>query len=328
MLTLKDEIELGQVPIVKLEFETLESQRARIAEWLSKKQREDTASIHHLLTGDAWQWLQKLPDESVDLVNTSPVYGNAVRYSSEEDKDHHELGRDDSDVTYYRDLDRIIGELYRVMKKDSTVVLNIGIIRPGGRGEPSKNALIDIVKAMRGKGNAWKALLPKCVFDLRNYITILAMAHGFSFRHEEIWEREGERRESQKVRSCQNHEYICILTKGKKDRCMRPRLSAGGVPNDRSVFCLPKSGSSYGHPASYHPLLPERYIYAYTEPGDRVLDFMSGTGTTSLAAMKHGRNSIAIELYEKNQQTALNRLAFFAKDYCAQIEHNPPINLS
>jgi site-specific DNA-methyltransferase (adenine-specific) len=312
---------MNQLPLLELEFETVQAQRAQMAEWLSQGRGKNTASIHSLLTGDAWRWLRKLPDASVDLAVTSPVYGNVVKYSSDEEKSGDELGRDDSDIAYYRDLDRMIGELYRVMKAESTVVLNVGVIRPGGRGPSGKNALIDIVSAMRGKGNAWKALLPKCIFDLRMYIVILAMAHGFSFRHEEIWERAGERRESHQVRSSQNHEYICILTKGKKDRCVRRRLSAGGVPNGRSVFCLPKSGARYGHPASFHPQLPERYIYAYSDPGDIVLDFMSGSGTTALAALKHGRDSISIELYEKHQRVALNRLSAFAENFRAQIQH-------
>lgn len=45
-----------------------------------------------------------------------------------------------------------------------------------------------------------------------------------------------------------------------------------------------------------------------TEPGDLVVDFFSGSGSTSKAAQQEGRNSIAFELDETHYQNSLARM--------------------
>jgi len=50
------------------------------------------------------------------------------------------------------------------------------------------------------------------------------------------------------------------------------------------------------HPAPYPVEVPRRLIRMFSFTGDTVLDPFAGTGTTSLAALEAGRNSVAIEL--------------------------------
>jgi DNA modification methylase len=52
------------------------------------------------------------------------------------------------------------------------------------------------------------------------------------------------------------------------------------------------------HPCQFPLELAERCILALTNPGDTVLDPFVGTGTTALAAAKHGRPAIGIDLYD------------------------------
>ncbi len=57
--------------------------------------------------------------------------------------------------------------------------------------------------------------------------------------------------------------------------------------------------STRRHPAPYPMELAERLIRMFSFVGDTVLDPFSGTGTTSAAALCHGRNSIGYEIDEE-----------------------------
>jgi modification methylase len=51
-----------------------------------------------------------------------------------------------------------------------------------------------------------------------------------------------------------------------------------------------------GHPAPYPVELAARLIRMFSFAGDTVLDPFLGTGSTSLAAIRTGRNSVGVEL--------------------------------
>jgi len=54
--------------------------------------------------------------------------------------------------------------------------------------------------------------------------------------------------------------------------------------------------STRDHPAPYPSELAERLVRMYSFVGDTVLDPFLGTGTTTVAAAKWGRNSIGVEV--------------------------------
>jgi modification methylase len=56
--------------------------------------------------------------------------------------------------------------------------------------------------------------------------------------------------------------------------------------------------STRNHPAPYPIELAERLIRMFSFVGDTVLDPFVGTGSTTIAAMRHGRNSIGYEIDE------------------------------
>jgi len=63
-----------------------------------------------------------------------------------------------------------------------------------------------------------------------------------------------------------------------------------------------------GHPAPFPLALAERLIRLFSFAGDTILDPFAGTGTTSVAAMNTGRNSIAIDIEPKYVSIAQERL--------------------
>lgn len=66
--------------------------------------------------------------------------------------------------------------------------------------------------------------------------------------------------------------------------------------------------STRNHPAPYPEELAERLVRMFSFVGDTVLDPFLGTGTTTVAAAKWGRNSIGIEVSEKYAQMARRRI--------------------
>jgi len=63
-----------------------------------------------------------------------------------------------------------------------------------------------------------------------------------------------------------------------------------------------------GHPAPYPVGLAERLIRMFSFAGDTVLDPFAGTGSTSLAALACGRNSIANEIEQTYLKMARSSL--------------------
>ena len=73
-------------------------------------------------------------------------------------------------------------------------------------------------------------------------------------------------------------------------------IKKGPIDNDTS------------HPASYPIELPQRLIRILTNPGTQVLDPFMGSGSTIVASIIEGRNSIGIELSEKFFMEAKKRV--------------------
>ncbi|MFH2040031.1 MAG: DNA methyltransferase [Chloroflexota bacterium] len=63
------------------------------------------------------------------------------------------------------------------------------------------------------------------------------------------------------------------------------------------------------HPAKFPETLAQEFIEFFTKPGQMVLDPMSGTGSTLVAALRCGRNSLGIELNPKYAEIARQVIA-------------------
>lgn len=80
----------------------------------------------------------------------------------------------------------------------------------------------------------------------------------------------------------------------------------------RSVWCIPTPGpgeKAHGkHPTQKPLALLERIILASTNEGETILDPFNGSGTTGVAAVKHGRQYIGIDNEEKYLTVTIDRL--------------------
>jgi len=73
----------------------------------------------------------------------------------------------------------------------------------------------------------------------------------------------------------------------------------------------PRKKGEVLHPAKYPESLAESFIRTYSEVGSNVIDPMSGTGSTQLAAVSAGRNGYGTELSPFFAELAINRLHEF-----------------
>ncbi|MCG8586860.1 MAG: site-specific DNA-methyltransferase [Pirellulales bacterium] len=78
--------------------------------------------------------------------------------------------------------------------------------------------------------------------------------------------------------------------------------------------------STRHHPAPYPEELADRLIRMFSFVGDTVLDPFSGTGTTTIAAIAAGRNSIGYEIDDEYVSLARRRIAEKASGFLSHAE--------
>jgi site-specific DNA-methyltransferase (adenine-specific) len=67
-----------------------------------------------------------------------------------------------------------------------------------------------------------------------------------------------------------------------------------------------------GHPAPYPSELAERLIKMFSFAGDTILDPFAGSGSTAVAAIRAGRNSISVEIEDEYVAPAKKRISLEA----------------
>jgi modification methylase len=72
--------------------------------------------------------------------------------------------------------------------------------------------------------------------------------------------------------------------------------------------------STRDHPAPYPVELAERLVRMFSFVGDTVLDPFLGTGSTSVAAARCGRNSIGIDVDEMYLRMSVKRIGLEANE--------------
>lgn len=82
----------------------------------------------------------------------------------------------------------------------------------------------------------------------------------------------------------------------------------GGTRNLRSVWTIPTSGYADAHFATMPQALVEPCVLAGCSLGGTVLDPFSGSGTTGVVALRHGRKFIGVELNPSYCQMARDRI--------------------
>jgi site-specific DNA-methyltransferase (adenine-specific) len=98
----------------------------------------------------------------------------------------------------------------------------------------------------------------------------------------------------------------------------------GKTPTDVwwQTIVSPTGSEKTGYPSQKPLKLIERIIRVHSEPGDAILDFFAGSGTSGEAAAKNGRCATLIDVNPQAVQIMLDRLSTYGFVVC-NVEQTP-----
>jgi len=167
-----------------------------------------------ILNGDSVEMLKTLPAESVHCCVTSPPYYGLRDYGA-----NGQIGREDTQEQYIKRLVAVFREVWRVLRPDGTLWVNIADTYCGtgskGLHYDPKNP-----KGRNGQQVSVNHRAPGCkAKDLIGIPWLLAFAlrdDGWYLRNAVIWEKGNAMPESAKDRLTRSYEFVFLLAKSKK----------------------------------------------------------------------------------------------------------------
>lgn len=242
---------------------------------------------HTLILGDARNF-PYITDESVHLVLTSPPYWNLKRYN----ECLNQIGHIDDYEVFLLELDRVWRECYRVLVPGGRLVCVVGDVCQSRR-KFGKHAVIPLHSDIC-------VLCRKIGFDNLNPIIWHKISNA-SFEVENGTKFLGKPYEPNAIIK-NDIEFILMqrkpggYRKPTEEQRRQSRLTKEEYDQWFRQIWMLSGASTKSHPAPFPFELAYRLIRMFSFVGDTVLDPFCGSGTTMLAAMKAGRNSIGIEI--------------------------------
>ena len=285
--------------------------------------------MSRIICADAAAGLKALPSESVRMCVTSPPYYGLRDYGTDG-----QIGIEQTPKEYIDRLVEVFAEVYRVLKPDGTLWLNISDSYAGNGKGIQKNR--EKIKPKDMIGIPW--LL---AFALREF--------GYYLRSDIIWHKRNCLPENVKDRPAKSYEHIFLLSKSPKyyydykaiqepikavtaarytrGRSGKAKYSGAQASQgiDRKTDAVTDESRRFKrkrdvwevstntfrmneHFAMYPEKLIEPCILAGSKAGDIVLDPFFGSGTTGAVAKRLGREYIGIELNPKYCEKAAERI--------------------
>jgi len=268
-----------------------------------------------IYVGDNRQSLRRLPEKSVQVVVTSPPYWGLRDYGADG-----QIGLEQSPDAYVEELCQVFDEVWRVLKDDGTVWLNLGDSYASMRDSkvtPDSLRNGDGTKVAQGAANRNPKVLKEAGLKHKDLVGIpwrvafALQARGWYLRSDIIWSKPNPMPESVRDRPTKSHEHIFLLTKNYKyyyDSEAIKEEAVDGLKNKRDVWPIQTKPFKGAHFAVYPPELVEPCVLAGSRIGDIVLDPFSGSGTTGVVAINNGRTYIGLELNPDYAQLSVDRI--------------------
>jgi site-specific DNA-methyltransferase (adenine-specific) len=256
-----------------------------------------------ILEGDALTVLQRIPDDSVQCVVTSPPYWGLRDYNIPD-----QIGLEATLPQFINRLRSVFAEVRRVLRPDGVFWLNIGDgYTSGNRGwrAPDKK---NPARAMGVRPDTPEGLKPKDLHGIPWRLAFALQDDGWYLRADIVWNKPNAMPESVKDRPTRSHEYMFMFTKDEQYYYDRNAVLEPNGRNCRSVWNINTQPFPGAHFATFPPKLVEPCIKASTRDGDFVLDPFFGSGTVGLVAQQLNRRYVGIELHPDYVALAAERL--------------------
>jgi DNA modification methylase len=273
-------------------------------------------TTHRLVHGDARN--MNLASESLHLVLTSPPYWTLKRYADVDGQ----LGHHDDYEGFLSELDRIWEHCFSALVPGGRLICVVGDVCLSRRKNNGRHTVVPLHASIQEhcRSIGFDNLAPIIWHKIANAVYEVE-GNGGSFL--------GKPYEPNAVIK-NDIEFILMQRKpgGYRSPSVATRvLSLISEDDHRAWFQQIWSGltgaSTRQHPAPYPVELAERLIRMFSFAGDTVLDPFLGSGTTALAAMGCGRNSIGYEIdlgYLKNAKRRIEHAKTFFMDAEVTLE--------
>lgn len=167
-----------------------------------------------ILQGDCLDQLKTLPDESVDCCVTSPPYYGLRDYGIDG-----QIGLEQTPEEYVARLVEVFREVWRVLKPEGTLWLNLGdsyATNGGSRSYGSNDGQVGRGDAPAGNRTAPNDLKPKDLIGIPWLVAFALRADGWYLRSDIIWQKPNCMPESVTDRPTKSHEYLFLLSKSQR----------------------------------------------------------------------------------------------------------------
>jgi DNA modification methylase len=183
----------------------------------ARKERGKTMKVKaEVIIGDNRQALKELPDASVQTVVTSPPYWGLRDYGHD-----NQIGLEQSPDDFIEQLCVVFDEVWRVLKDDGTIWVNLGDSYSAMRDSKASPDSLRTGEgtrvgsaANRNPENLRKAgLKHKDLVGIPWRFAFAMQARGWYLRSDIIWHKPNPMPESVTDRPTKSHEYIFLMTK-------------------------------------------------------------------------------------------------------------------
>lgn len=244
-----------------------------------------TMTNHKIIFGDS-RSLNKIKDKSVQLIITSPPYWQLKDYGTD-----NQIGFNDSYEEYINNLNLVWAECYRVLSDGCRLCINIGdqFARSVYYGRYKVIPIrTEIIRFCESLGMDYMGAIIWQKPTTMNTSGGGAIMGSFPYPRNGILKMDYEfilifKKLGNAPKPSEEQKQNSILTKEEWNKYFASHWNFNGARQLEHIAMFPEE-------------LPKRLIKMFSFVGETVFDPFAGSGTTSLVAMKLGRNSIGYEV--------------------------------
>ena len=231
--------------------------------------------LNKIFNEDCLQTMSRMPDETIDMVLTSPPYDDLRTYNS------------------LFDLDKICKELYRITKQGGVCVWVVG--DKSVNGSESGTSFKQALKFMDCGWNLHDTM----IFKKKNpmpYIKKNCYTQAFEYMF--VFSKGTPKTANMLTEPC-DYAGVSITSTNTNEQSMKAKKKVYHTKDEKirqNVFEYVLAGTNYGHPAIFPKQLAIDHIKSWSNEGDLIYDCFMGSGTVAVVSIPLNRNWVGSEI--------------------------------